>query len=313
MDEYFIDEYTQKTKVILEDRYKKHDKYGIYFAHQPIYGFRKGHSESFTLVRYIRTYQIIKALSHLKFNSLLDVGGGEGYSVYIAREIFDVNVKNCELSEEACKRAKEIFNIDSDPADIHNLPYTDNQFDVVLCSETLEHVTDVNKSISELLRVASKSVIITVPHQSTKFIEDNIRKKIPHGHIHNFNLQSFNFLKTKGYLVFSKKMVSPLLKIHRGLIEAMPLEYNKKDLRREKIFKDVYNASLPLLRRLFNKKAACFLLKLDEFISKWSPLYGSIIITIILKNDALLDKRKIHDISPDLILNMEVPYYYIKK
>lgn len=56
----------------------------------------------------------MNALLQLKFNSLLDVGGAEGHKVRIARETFDVEVKNCDLSEEACKRAKEIFRIDSD-------------------------------------------------------------------------------------------------------------------------------------------------------------------------------------------------------
>ncbi len=157
------------------------------------------------LWRYIPTYQIIKVLSKIDFHSLLNVGGAEGYKAALIRDIFGAEVKNSDLSEEACKRAKEIYNIDSDPVDIHNLPYQDNQFDVVLCSETLEHVTNFSKATSELLRVAAKAIIITVPHEPKEHTENNKLKKIIHGHIEAFTLKSFDFLKDYGYFVFSKK------------------------------------------------------------------------------------------------------------
>jgi ubiquinone/menaquinone biosynthesis C-methylase UbiE len=132
----------------------------------------------------------MKALSHMKFDSLLDVGGAEGYTAYIARQIFGVKVRTSDLCEEACMRAREIFHIDSDPADIHELPYEDNKFDVVLCSATLEHVTDYQKAISELLRVAGRAVVITLPHEDRAVIEKNVEKQLPHAHIHNFTLDS---------------------------------------------------------------------------------------------------------------------------
>jgi len=308
-----MDKYTQETKIWLDERFKKCDEHGIYFAHQPIYGFRKGSYKAGLFYEYFRIYQIMKALSHLEFNSLLDVGGAEGYKAHIAREIFGVEVKNCDLSEEACKRAKEIFQIDSDPADIHRLPYKDKQFDVVICSEVLEHITDVRKALHELLRVASGAVVITVPHEPKKVIEDNIRKKLPHSHVHNFIHNSFDFLKTKVYHIFSKRMISPLLLIPGILIEAMPAEYTASIPKR---FIYTYNACLPILRRLFPTKVATFLIsflvRLDEFICKFLPLYHSILI-IILKNEGILHKRKIQNVSVNRIINMKIPYYYMQK
>jgi hypothetical protein len=71
-----VDQYTQKTKLWLEERFRKCDEQEIYFAHQPIYGFRKGHCDPGYVYKYISTYQVMKALSHMEFDSLLDVGGG---------------------------------------------------------------------------------------------------------------------------------------------------------------------------------------------------------------------------------------------
>jgi ubiquinone/menaquinone biosynthesis C-methylase UbiE len=285
-----MDERTKKCKVWLDERFKLCDEQGIYLAHQPIYGFQKGHWECprapenfpFILPRYIPTYQIMKTLSHIEFHSLLDVGGAEGYKAALAREIFGVDVKNSDLSEEACKRAEEIFNVDSEPVDIHNLPYKSNQFDVIICSEALEHVTDFPKAISELLRVAANAVVITVPHDPKEYIEELARKGRFHSHIRVFTLESFNFLKAKGYRVFSKKMLSPY-------------------------------ARLPILGRFLDKKlVVAILTTFDEFASKLFPPYGGILI-IVLKNSEAIHRNKKGNVSAYRILNFAVPQYYNKR
>jgi SAM-dependent methyltransferase len=276
-----MDEYTKRTKAWLDEQFKLCDEEGIWIAHQPIYGFQKGHCQKAPPIgRYVPTYQIMKALSHIEFHSLLDVGGAEGYKAALVREIFGADVRNSDLSEEVCKRAEEIFNVDSEPVDIHNLPFKDNQFDLVLCSEALEHVTDFPKAINELLRVAARAVVITVPHDPKESIEDNIRKKKIHGHIRVFSLESFNFLKAKGYRVFSKKMLSPY-------------------------------THLPILSRLLNKKlVVAFLTTFDEFASRLLPSYGGILI-VVLKNTGTVYRKKKGNVSAYRILNFAVPEYYL--
>lgn len=48
-------------------------------------------------------------------------------------------------------------------ADLCRLPYADNAFDLVICSEVLEHVPDDQQALRELLRVSKGPVLITVP------------------------------------------------------------------------------------------------------------------------------------------------------
>jgi hypothetical protein len=80
-----MDNYTKITKNWLDREFTRASKEGIYFAYQPIYGLRGGHSLPGVTKRYCITYQIMKALGHLQFNSLLDVGGLEGYTAALAR------------------------------------------------------------------------------------------------------------------------------------------------------------------------------------------------------------------------------------
>lgn len=50
-------------------------------------------------------------------------------------------------------------------SDIHCLPFEDNYFDLVICSEVLEHIDDHQKAISELIRVLKpgKDLVVSVP------------------------------------------------------------------------------------------------------------------------------------------------------
>lgn len=55
---------------------------------------------------------------------------------------------------------EKAVNID---AGLPRLPYPDNSFDTVICSDVLEHLGPHRQAIKELLRIAGKKVIISVP------------------------------------------------------------------------------------------------------------------------------------------------------
>ncbi|MFH0952146.1 MAG: class I SAM-dependent methyltransferase [Patescibacteria group bacterium] len=177
-----MDKYTSETKTWLEQGFGQFQNTGIYQAHQPIYGFRAGNSESGVMDKYAITYQTMKVLTHIRFTTLLDVGAGEGYKAHVIKKLFQSDVTASDLSEEACKRTYELFDIRSVQADIHSLPFDDNQFDIVLCSETLEHVSHWKRAVHELLRVSRSAVVITVPHERAKS-RNNFTDKSEHEHI----------------------------------------------------------------------------------------------------------------------------------
>jgi SAM-dependent methyltransferase len=47
--------------------------------------------------------------------------------------------------------------------DIYRLPFSDRQFETVLCSHTLEHVADPDRFFAELRRVGQKVVLVLPP------------------------------------------------------------------------------------------------------------------------------------------------------
>lgn len=101
-------------------------------------------------------------------SSVLDAGCGEGYVVdLLARRNPDWRISGVDLSDEAIAYANEHFGEQGRfrTGSLYKLPYSDRSFDVVVCSEVLEHLDDPNRAMLELKRVARRHVLITVPHE----------------------------------------------------------------------------------------------------------------------------------------------------
>lgn len=305
-----MDNYTELTKNWLEDRYLQVDESGIYLAHQPIYGFRMGKSDPSLLGRYIITYQILKALSKIKLSSLLDVGSAEGYKAALIKEIFNIEVCCNDLSEEACKRANEIFHLRAVPGDIHDLPFDDEEFDVVLCSETLEHVSDIKEATLELLRIAKDAVIITVPHESQKVIDGNIRNRIPHAHIHTLDEKSFDFVKDSGFEVIYNKFYHKYLKIISLIIDGIPRK-QIKNLPNWIVV--IYNLLMKISKYFFGKRTFEAVIKFDDLVTSGSTKYYNGLCFVIIKKGDIYIPEKTSEKLISKILEFQVPFYYPNK
>jgi len=284
---------------------------GIYQPHHPIYGFgegskRRGHSEV-----YILTYRIFRALSQLEFNSLLDVGMAEGGTAYRIMKTFNVRVEGTDLSDEGCKRAEEIFGLRAKQADIHALPYADEEFDVVTCTETLEHASDPQGAVEELLRIAKQAVIITVPHDTKEFIENNRAGKGTSSHINMFDITSFDYLKDR-YALYKEKVFAPLwlFKILSTLIEAAPRQ-DREGGKHPQCIVGMYNRLVPLLRKAFGKRGVASLVKLDAFMSRYARSYKGALF-VVFKEQAQKRKKTL-PISLQQIIDFSVPYHYLRQ
>lgn len=306
-----MDNYTKAAKNWLDRDHRRTDEKGIYIALQPIYGLREGCSMPGVTKNYCITYQIMRALNNLEFESLLDVGGLEGYKAALARSLFHVRIRNCDLSINSCKRAREIYSIDSEQVDIHQLPYPDDAFDVCLCSETLEHVTDIEQATGELIRVSKKAVVITVPHEPAEVVERNIRENIIHGHIHSLDTGSFNFAFPRVNRIITRKMLCPLLKIPRAIVDAreVDVEAVRNTQGYSSVLLKMYNLLAPVFRWALNKRAVALLVHLDDFISNLLPLYGGIVFVLLKDPGCYQYRRKTFTIPQ--ILEFKVPYHYL--
>jgi len=314
-----MDQYTTETQEWLDARYRLTTDDGIYLAHQNIYGFRarlltttrdgkkSGYCEDGAIWRYIIFWNILKALKTLQFDSLLDVGGSEGYMCGAIRHLFGVRVRSCDLSGEAGKRAKEIFNVDADTVDGMTLPYPDNSFDVVLSSETLEHIPDYSKVLNELLRVARKTVIVTVPHDGPEKIAQHIRDKEPHAHLHDFTLESFRDLVPRSYGVRSSGHISTLLKFPFRLVEGQPFDPQSRKGIKTLLVK-LMNSFVPLFRGIMNETAFKILLNIDPFLATKLGTYRGVLF-IITKDPNAFSADTRRNVNIDALLDFKVQLY----
>ncbi|GAI07822.1 unnamed protein product, partial [marine sediment metagenome] len=72
-----------------------------------------------------------------------------------------------DISEKAIKKSKERYpRFEYFVADATNLPFPENSFDYVICSEVIEHIPEDEKAISEVKRVLKNNgiFIITTPN-----------------------------------------------------------------------------------------------------------------------------------------------------
>ncbi|MBL8722440.1 MAG: class I SAM-dependent methyltransferase [Planctomycetes bacterium] len=153
--------YTRITRHWLEHRFATRSATGVYHAHMPIYGFGSADAEGNQVGRLARVFRILRELDGLSFTSLLDVGGAEGFLPHLVRTLFGAQVTTSDLSHQACRRARELFGIAGAAVDSTHLPFRTGAFDVVVCSEVLEHVENPVETLLELQRVAARAVILT--------------------------------------------------------------------------------------------------------------------------------------------------------
>lgn len=278
-----LDVYTKETHSILNDWYSKKVD-GIHFAHQPIYGYRTPYAATSNIAKYMVTKSVLSALGKFNFENFIDIGGAEGYTANLVRTLFGANVQLTDLSDYACRMAKEIFEIEATQSDIHNLPFENEAFQVVLCSETIEHVSNFKLAIQELLRITKDVLVITVPHETPEIVAENIRLKIPHAHINYFDINTLDYLKEEGYTVTYQKTLSPLLIVPRVVAEA----FKKPDSIKFKL----YNSLTPIFQKIFGIKTANRLIDLDAPLSKLTGLYSGITFVIRKSNSALSDNPK---------------------
>lgn len=113
-----------------------------------------------------RIIEIIKTIPQ-EVETILDVGCGNGSLVNSIYQKFK-KVVGVDLSEEALTHVKS----EKVLSDVSNLCFPDKSFDLVVCSEVLEHLReeDYLQTIKEIERVAKRYIILTVPNN------ENLRK-----------------------------------------------------------------------------------------------------------------------------------------
>jgi len=139
---------------------------------------------------------------------------------------FTAELKVLHFAPEQCflKRFKQLKNLDYTTtdllspiadikADICNLPFDDNSYDVILCNHVLEHIPDDTKAMKELYRVMKPGGygIFQIPQDLSRdktFEDDGITDKAErarifgqYDHVRIYGLDYFDKLRTIGFKV----------------------------------------------------------------------------------------------------------------
>jgi 2-polyprenyl-3-methyl-5-hydroxy-6-metoxy-1,4-benzoquinol methylase len=134
---------------------------------------------------------------------IADIGCGDSFvSAAVLLNCRNVtNAVGVDISEDALALSREVFRQNGLHASlirssVYDLPFDDNAFDLVLCSEVLEHLEDVTAALRELHRVTRTYCLLSVPNDRVFRLANLARGSHvgslgnSPGHIQHFNKQT---------------------------------------------------------------------------------------------------------------------------
>ncbi len=124
---------------------------------------------------------ILKTATSLEFKSVLDVGCGNGALLREFERRSLLKLVGIDLSELVIKEnGKRVSNLRFHALDISKNAL-DEKFDLVICSEVLEHIDDLAGALANLCRMCRRYLIITVPTGKVFPIDTKM------GHVRHFS------------------------------------------------------------------------------------------------------------------------------
>jgi SAM-dependent methyltransferase len=103
----------------------------------------------------------------LRPGPVLDVGCGEGFTLArLAREGIGSRLEGVDRSADALRLGRRLHpRATLRQGDVYRLPYRDGAFDLVLCTEVLEHLEVPARAVGELRRVTRGHLALSVPNE----------------------------------------------------------------------------------------------------------------------------------------------------
>jgi len=144
------------------------------------------------LFRLDRCKAALRVLPRGHIASLLDVGCGDGvFCQWIGSQVAVNRLAGVDVSTVLLERAKRRCpGVELHLGKLPNLPFADNEFQVVTLIEVLEHLPDPVSALREIFRVSSSHAVVTVPDRREPSVVmcPHCLKTFPiSGHLHYFD------------------------------------------------------------------------------------------------------------------------------
>ena len=152
---------------------------------------------------------------------MLDVGCGEGRHIFGVMQYYpnmkcigiDPHDDSLKKAEEGYEYFQSISNVGAEfmEASAYSLPFPDETFDLVVCSEVLEHLHNYMDAVDEIKRVLKKGgkFYASVPASWPERICWSLSKEYqnqPGGHLRIFNQKDLvNEIKERGFIFLSSE------------------------------------------------------------------------------------------------------------
>lgn len=162
-----------------------------------------------TMLEHLHRYVMLADL--IKEKTVLDIACGEGYGSNIlskkAKQIIAIDIDSTTIKKATIKYKKE--NILFKTGSVECIECEDNSIDIIICFETIEHVNDHDKVISEFKRVLKTDgiLVISTPDklnygEKTNFGNSFHKKELYENEFKKLiseNFKSFAFYKQRSF------------------------------------------------------------------------------------------------------------------
>lgn len=155
----------------------------------------------------------------VKQPKMLDVGCSIGATVEAAKQL-GWDASGVDVSKVAVEFCRD-RGLDCQAIDDHRLPYADNTFDVLTSWHVIEHVDDVNSTLTEWFRVIKPGGILVLETPDSQCwkarrLGPAYESFWPHDHLYTFTRANMcQFLRRAGFDVLPSRVI--------GKVNALPL------------------------------------------------------------------------------------------
>ena len=153
--------------------------------------------------------------------SMLDVGCGEGRHIFgIMQEYPMMKCVGLDMDDDSLKKAEEGYSYFESISEVgaefikgsaYSLPFPDNTFDLIVCSEVLEHLHEYNDAVIEINRVLKPggkffaSVPAFWPEKICWYLSKDYQNQ-PGGHLRIFNQKKLiHEIESRGFIFLSSE------------------------------------------------------------------------------------------------------------